>query len=61
MTDRRGDSPDALGEAMGRLKDVVADRQRAKPGSREHKALLDDEERLISRVTTLLTPARRRR
>jgi len=45
-TDRRGNSPDALGEAMSQLKDVVAERQRARPGSPEHKALLEDEERL---------------
>jgi len=31
VTDLRGDVPDALGETMGRLKDVVTERQRAKP------------------------------
>lgn len=46
MTNRRHNAPDALGEAMSRLKDVVAERQVAKPGSPEHRALLEDEERL---------------
>jgi hypothetical protein len=60
VTALRGDDPDSLGEAMRRLKDVVAKRQRAKPGSLEHTALLEDEERLISHVTSLLRSARRR-
>ena len=54
VTDRRGDFPDALEEAMGQLRGVVVARQRARPGSREHNTLLADEEQLISRVTTLL-------
>lgn len=53
MTETRGESPDGLAEAMARLKDVVAERQRAKPGSRKHRGLLEEEERLITRVTTL--------
>ena len=53
VTDRRAEFPDALGQAMSRLKEVAAERQRARPGSRKHKELLEHEARLISRVTTL--------
>jgi hypothetical protein len=60
VTDLRGDDPDSLGEAMRRLKDVVAKRQRAKPGSRQHTALLEDEEQLIGHLTSLLRSAQRR-
>ena len=53
MADPRGDSTDALHEATARLELLMAERLRAKPGSRKHKALLEEEERLSSRVTTL--------
>jgi len=60
VTDLRRHGSDSLAEAMRRLKEVVAERQRAKSGSREHTALLEEEAQLIGHVTSLIRSARRR-
>jgi hypothetical protein len=46
-------SADELGEAMKQLDEIVAKRRLARPGTRDDRQLLDEQERLTSRVATL--------